>query len=222
MAHQGKRIACALAMAATATTSMATLATASPAPQDNRESATAYADVDGDGAPNAVTVREVADDVQTLTFAFAGGQIDTTFPADARPPLQQPRPVDIDGDGLDEVIVAHSVGANTLTFNIWKFEPGEGIVRLRTSAGAPFEVYEGGGVSATSGYGCTPTPDGREFVTVQAAQAGDPAEQRFDGDRTSYRVHGDAVSVESRTPIEQAPADHPLLDIDPATCAPLS
>jgi hypothetical protein len=226
MRYNGKRVATVLALTAAAAAYEPAIAFASesaiaPRTAQDWETATTYADVDGDGRPNAVTVREVSADTQTLTFAFPEELVQTSFEADAAAPLQQPRPVDINGDGRDEVVVAHAVGANTITFNIWKYEPGQGIVRLTTSAGAPFEVYEGGGVASIARYGCTPTPAGRHFVTVNAQLAETPdGELRYDGERTTYSVNRNATTVETLTPIHRAPADDPRLAADPASCAP--
>lgn len=214
-----------LALGAAATAAAALTVTAAPAlagpGPDERESVTIYADVDGDGWPNAVTVREVGPQTQTLTFSFGDHVVGTSFTADSSTPLQPPRRVDINGDGTHEVLVAHAVGANTLTFGIWKYEPGQGAVRLTTSAGGPFDVFEGGGVSAISGYGCQPVPGGREFVTVNAQLVDAPGNApRYSGDRTTYSVNLNAVTVESRTPIDHAPPDDPRLATDPATCTP--
>lgn len=221
MRNTGKRAATVVALSAATAVSAATMAFASePAATtaDEWETVTTQADVDGDGSPNAVTLREVSADTQTLTFAFAEEVIDTSFEADARPPLQQPRVVDIDGDGRDEIMVAQSVGANTITFNIWKYEPGQGIVRLTTSAGAPFEVYEGGGVASISGYSCNQVPGGREFVTVNSHTSS--TEPVFDGDRITYSVNLNAMTVEARAEIREAPVGDPLLATDPASCTP--
>lgn len=194
---------------------------AAPAGPGDRETATTYADIDGDGRQNAVTVREVDDNLQTLTFAFADGVVDTSFEADSSTPLQEPRRVDINGDGKDEVMVANAVGANTITFNIWTYEPGEGIVPLTTSAGAPFELYEGGGVSAINGYSCTADHSGSQFVTVEAQLAGTPDDKAvFDGGRITYSVNNNAMTAEARTPIDKAPAKDPVLATDPDSCTP--
>lgn len=214
----GKRVATVVALTAAAVVSAAGAAAATA---QEWETATTYADVDGDGTLNAVTVREVAPDTQTLTFAFPGEVIDTAFAADSRTPLQRPRPVDINGDGRDEVVVASAVGANTVTFNIWKYEPGQGIVRLTTSAGAPFDVFEGGGAAAIGRYGCVPVPTGRHFLTVDAQLVGTEGGQPvYDGERTTYSVNRNATTVETVTPIHRARADDPRLAADPATCRP--
>lgn len=226
MRHIGKRLATVVAVTAATATSASTIAFAAessiaPRAAQEWETATTYADVDGDGTLNAVTVREVSAHTQTLTFAFPEDLVQTTFEADAAAPLVQPRPADINADGRDEVVVAHAVGANTITFNIWKYEPGQGIVRLTTSAGAPFEVYEGGGVASINRYGCTPTPDGRHFVTVNAQLAETPdGALRYDGERTTYSVNLNATTVETVTPIHHASPDDPRLAADPADCAP--
>ncbi|RZS36558.1 hypothetical protein EV193_107239 [Herbihabitans rhizosphaerae] len=222
MPHKGIRIAAAGAVVAVAGTALATVAASgtASAQEPGYESTTVYADVDGDGKPNAVTVNEVSPNRQALIFAFAEDALDVSFEADTAPPLQPPRVVDVDADGRDEVVVAKVVGANTLTFTVWKFDQVRGIVPLTTNAGGPFDVFEGGGIAAVSGYTCATDHDGRQFVTVNAHLVGPPSgNPRYDGERTSYKVTGNSVTVQSVTPIRQAGRDDPLLVADPATCA---
>lgn len=218
--RNARRLAAAAAIGTAAVLVAAPAAAADGAPVDG-ETATVYGDVDGDGHGGPITLREVGENTQSLRFSFDDQTYATTFEADTRAPLQEPRVVDIDSDGTDEVMAVKFVGANTLTMTIWKYVPGEGIVEMTDTSGAPFEVYEGGSASAVSGYECTADHDAGQFVTLLAQQdVPSPGEEpHYTGTRITHSVDGTTVSEESVVPVEGTDISAPPLKTDPATCA---
>ncbi|MBK1787691.1 hypothetical protein [Prauserella cavernicola] len=198
------------------------LAAATPlsavAQQDDPGTRTIAADVDGDGTLDRVTVRQLDDSTQTLTFEVAGRTVEVTTEGEGFAPLEQPRRVDVNSDGRDEVVLARAVGANTVTFDLWSYDPVRAkIFPVSTPDGARLDVFEGGGVNATSGYTCVDHPDtgARDFVTVNAyrTEAG-----TFDGERTTYSVDGDLARQTDRVEFTAVDEDDPVLATEPSSC----
>lgn len=55
----------------------------------------------------------------------------------AAQPLVDPRPTDVNSDGTDEALVPEFVGANTLPFHLWAYDPASGLQEITTPDGAP-------------------------------------------------------------------------------------
>lgn len=175
------------------------------------------ADLDGDGALDPVTLHQVTPESMLLRVGLAEEPEEVTVPGNARD--LAPRVVDLDSDGRDELLVPESVGANTIIFTPWGYAPGAGLRPTVDESGAPWRVAEGGGVSAISGYGCVADHDGRQAVLVDA-RLDDDAEDRYSGSRTVYTIEDGVATPTASTPVEAAPREDPLLQVDPATCAP--
>lgn len=200
---------------------MTTSAAFAPASAAPRQDPSVQADVDGDGHPNTVTVREDSPGKQMLTVDDVDGtDVQAAFPVQDATPLQQPRAVDIDGDGKAEVMVAHAVGANTVRFNIWKYDPDRGLVPMKTKQGEPFDFSEGSGVTALSGYSCVPNPPrAREFVTIDAELVSPPGRPAaYSGVRIDYAIDGDTLTPIFRKAIDDEPRIHSLLVTNPVSC----
>lgn len=212
-----RRLTAAVLLAA-ASTGAGSLAPASATPQ---EGGTVQADVDGDAKPNAVAVREIAPAVHELSVHAGGRALRATFPTGGTVPLQQPRAVDIDGDGRAELLVAHGADARTGTFNVWKYDPARGLVRMAAANGTPFDVTEGSGLSEVHGYSCAPDPPRpRELVTVNVELTSAPGETTaYTGTRINYAVDGDVIRPVFRKDITNEPRIHSLLITNPSSCA---
>ena len=184
------------------------------------EERTVQADVDGDGRLDGVTSREVDADTQALIFGLAEEQLDTTFGWNSSYPLQEPRRVDVNGDGRHEVVVTESVGANTLTLAVRDYDPASGIRSVTTVDGAPLRLYEGGGVSANSGYGCLDDHTGtRELVTVNAHVTSTPDDTPlFSGERTTFLVDNGVATETNKEQFNDVTRDDPLLATNPQSC----
>ncbi|PWV80386.1 hypothetical protein SAMN05421630_109263 [Prauserella marina] len=198
-----------------------------PAQGQDGETRTAKADIDGDGEPDDVVLKEASANNQTLTFRLAsGGSAEMTFEGDTSMPLQPPRPVDLNGDKQDEIVVAESVGANTLTLNVWAYDvTGTKIFPVTTTNGGRLRLFEGGGIAAVTGYGCLPLnpgSSGRDLIGVKAL-IDDPASDTatYTGTRTTYHVTPDGKArTVNRVNVTSVPRDDPALTTDPAACIP--
>ncbi|OZM84306.1 hypothetical protein CFP66_03030 [Pseudonocardia sp. MH-G8] len=183
----------------------------------------ADADVDGDGAANPVTLQQVAPGTQLLRVGLADEFVDAQVSGDETLPLIVPFVVDVNGDGRDELILARSLGANTTTFEVWSLDDGR-LHAVTTEDGAPWWLYEGGGVSAIGAYGCVPGTPGRQLRDVQArlddAASGDGT-TRYDGAVVTYAVAGGVAHPAATEPLQDVTRDDPRVQVDPATCAPL-
>jgi hypothetical protein len=131
------------------------------------ETLTAYADLNGDGTPDQVSVSVAADNPneQSVIAKIGRRAYVARAPLASEVGVRPLRVVDVNGDGREEVLVTESVGANTEMFTIWSLDSGWRPVRL--ADGSPLRLWEGGGISAISRYGCT-TYGPRELNTVSA------------------------------------------------------
>lgn len=196
---------------------------AATAQADELETKTIQADVDGDGNLDQVTLSEISADSQKLVFSVPQGEIAVTIAGDSSFPLQEPRRVDVNGDGQHEVLVAEFVGANTVTFNGWYFDVDRNkIFPTSTPDGSRLKIYEGGGVSAINGYSCVGHPDtgARDLSTVEARLVDTPGDQPvFDGARTTYHVDGGIAREIDRLEFTGVGPDDPRLATEPQSCA---
>jgi len=203
--------------AALLTASMGTASATTPP-----EPATVSADLDGIGVNDTVTLAvlpsgqfELSADLGTMTVRAPVG--------DGTPqPLVDPRPTDVNSDGTDEVLVPEFVGANTLTFHLWAYDPARGLYETTTPDGAPLAVYEGGGIATRNGYECPADHDGRALDLVSGSMQGDPGNLRYDGERVTYLVQDGVATPVYTTPFTGVTVDDPVLATDPASCAPVS
>lgn len=177
------------------------------------------ADMDGDGTYDPVTLQQVTPESMLLRVGLADQYLDATVPGNASG--LAPRVVDVDADGRDELLVPESVGANTITFTLWSYEPGAGLRHMADPTGAPWKVSEGGGVSAISDYGCIADHDDQQVILINARLDDDAADpSTYSGTRTAFTVESGTATPTSTVQIESAPREDPLLQVDSATCAP--
>jgi hypothetical protein len=183
--------------------------------------ATVFADLDGNGRPGPVTQTEISPDQRLVSADLGDRRVEAVVgEAGQFLPFEPPRVVDLDRDGRQELVVASVIGANTITWNVWEYRPDRGLTPI-TTAGSPLTLYEGGGIAAASGYGCTDHAGAgsRTLEFVTGALAGDPGTaDTYDGSITTYAVRDGEATVVREVPFRGVPAGDPLLVPDPATC----
>lgn len=176
------------------------------------------ADVDGDGRAEPVTLRQLSPGTQLLRIDLPSGYVEDQVRGDEGLPLIVPFVVDVNADGRDELVVATAVGANTTTFEVWSFDDDR-LHAVTTEDGAPWRLFEGGGVSAIGEYGCTPDRGLRDVQARldEAASAG--GTPRYDGTAVTYTVAGGVAYPAETEPLQDVTRDDPRVQADPATCA---
>jgi hypothetical protein len=184
---------------------------------------TVQGDFDDDGViDQASLVRSPAGGWELLV-ELATGRMSAALPADDRIPEVGLRVTDLDANMAAEVLTPVSVGANTTTYQVFNYMPDRGLAPLTRPDGDPFELHEGGGVAAVSGYAC-PLDDGLWVLAVVGAtmkDGGTPGgEPRYEGYRSIYAVADGVVTPIDETRISDASGTDPVLVTDPATCAP--
>lgn len=182
------------------------------------DSTSVQADINGDGGPELITVRERGDD-RVLSARFADhSYVESTFPAEGAGRIHtDPRVADLGRDGTEELVVTTAAGANTVTLAAFSYVPGEGLVRVAGADGEPFTFYDGGGATSLTSYAChEPADDGATFTTVRAERT----EAGLDGVRTRYAVERGEVVARGQTEFHGAAEDAPVVQADPASCAP--
>ncbi|GAA1242401.1 hypothetical protein GCM10009676_29740 [Prauserella halophila] len=186
--------------------------------RDVPDSASVQADIDGDGGPELITVRDRGDD-RVVSARFADhSYVESAFPADVPGRLQlDPRVADLGRDGADDVVVTIATGANTRTLAAFTYLPEQGLVRVTGTDGVPFAFHDGGGATSAASYTChEPVTGGATFTTVRAERT----ETGLDGVRTRYAVRRDTVLLHGRTEFHGAAENAPVVQADPAGCAP--
>jgi hypothetical protein len=201
------------------------LAQAPAGAQGPTDQVSAEADVDGDGVANRVTLQEVSPGTQLLRVGMREEFLDARVSVDDALPVIVPFPVDVNGDGRDELVLGLSLGANTTTFEVWSVDDGL-LHAVTTDDGAPWRLHEGGGASAIAGYGCAsprPGASGRQLHVVQAhlddAASGDGT-PRYDGAVVAFDVAGGVARPTGAVPLQDVTRDDPRTQADPATCTP--
>lgn len=187
--------------------------TASAAPD---EDLLAKVDLNGDGADETVTIRSAGTAQQTLLAEVDGHPLAVPAPADTASIVRPPRVTDLNGDGAEELVVSEQTGANTETFGIWQYVDGT-LIQVAGPNGDLLRLYEGGGVSARSGYTC----EERQLV-VLSAEADDIAQNAttYTGSWTYYRlVDGVATPTGTTVSFTSVSGDNPLMNPDPEACA---
>ena len=180
-------------------------------------------DLDGDGVADRASLVPAPAGGWELRVELATGSVSATLADDDRIPEVGLRVTDVDADGTDEVLAPVSVGANTVAYQVFLYDRAVGLVPLSRPDGHPFALYEGGGVAAVNGYACPTDHDERVLGVVGAtlkdgeSPGGEP---RYEGYRTIYAVADGFVTPVHHTPIVDAARTDPVLETDPATCAP--
>ena len=178
---------------------------------------TAYADLNGDGRMDRVTLRTVDGslDEQVLTARVGGKRLTATVPSALIAGAQPMQVVDVDADGRDEVVVAEMVGANTNHFGVWGLH-GTALAPVKLANGTPLRLMEGGGLAAIVRYGCTDDHDGRRLIQA-TGQAVDVNYTVYEGEYVVYAVDGGVADEVARVPVS-GPRDTPGFHADPALC----
>ena len=126
-------------------------------------------DLDGDGRADGVTLVAVPDTGWTFDVRLADGrETSAPLPDDGvvREDVELLGPVDLDGDGADEVLVRtlRAVGGeNALVFRL----DGDGVRLVRDREGVPFELSTAGGMTGPRSWACA---DGEVLTRVSERQ----------------------------------------------------
>jgi hypothetical protein len=210
-----KTIALTTAALVAATVGLGT-GTASASAKDVRVAA----DLNGDGVDEQVTVRAAGTADQQIVTTVDGQRHTVSVPADTLGAAITPRVTDIDGNGAEELVLTEYVGANTDTFGVWAYMDGA-LYSFGTDNGDAVRLYEGGGVSARSGYTCEEVGGVRQLVVLSARIDDDSWDDpTYTGSWTYYRVEdGTASPSGTEVAFTSVGADSPLLAPDSAACA---
>lgn len=176
------------------------------------------ADMNGDGVLDKATVAPVpgTDREQLLVVTVGRVSYVAHVPLSSSGGIQAPRVTDVDGDGRAELVVTESVGANTFGYTLWVLD--HGLHHVTQPDGSPLRLWEGGGISAISRYGCEVAGGQRRLFTV-GAQLVDWDNGVYVGTRDTYQLYdGGVVRMTSRANISGT-RDAAALAADPATCA---
>jgi hypothetical protein len=196
---------------------------ATPPAQIVPEQILVTADLDGDGVPDPVTLQQISPGTQLLRVALSEEILDATVGGDDSVPLPltAPRPSDLDGDGRAELVLTVAVGANTTTYEVWRYDDLRGLHAVTGTDGAPWHLYEGGGVAAISGYGCIPGEPRRPYAVEARWDESRPEQEpiRYDGEIVTYDL-ADVARPVSTAAVQDLTRDDPRLKADPATCTP--
>lgn len=176
------------------------------------------ADVDGDGRSDPVQLKPVSDKSMLLRVGLADQSVDIKVEGNANG--QSVRPVDVNGDEQDEVMVPVSVGANTVTYTVWGFGD-DGLYQINTEEGKPWEIAEGGGATAVNSFGCDPANSQRELITVNAVEKTKGTELVYEGERMRFKVTDGTARVLKNEQVQAKENDDPKLKVDKSSCDPL-
>lgn len=188
------------------------LVTAAPAWAERSD---VRADLDGDGRVDPVSLVQVSDSAMLLRAGMAGEFVDVEVPGNAGG--LEPEPVNVNGDGVDEVLVPESVGANTTTRTAWAYSAEQGLHPLREVDGELWRLPEGGGAAAVSTFGCDTGRTGRAVEVVSAAR---DEQGTFDGRWLTYRVVAGSAHLVRDVAVRDADREDVASGADPAECVP--
>ena len=127
-----------------------------PPPAAEAPAAGGGPDLDGDGRADTVSLVEVPGMGWSFDVRLADGrETSAPLPDDdvVREDVEVLDPVDLDGDGADEVLVRtlRAVGGeNAVVFRL----DGDGVWLVRTDEGAPWELSTSGGMTGPRSYAC--------------------------------------------------------------------
>ena len=177
------------------------------------------ADLNGDGVDEQITVSAAGTDKQQIVTTVDGQRYTASVPGDTAGAVIAPRVTDIDGNGAEELVLTEYVGANTDTFVVWAYMDGA-LYSFGADNGDVLRLYEGGGVSARSGYTCEEVGGVRQLV-VLSAQIDDSSwdDPTYTGSWTYYRIEdGTATPNGTEVSFTSVGAESPLLSPDSGAC----
>lgn len=211
--------AAALACAAVVLTS----GSGTPAVEPGPEQILVRADLDGDGVADPVTLQQISAGTHLLRVGLAEEFLDATVGGDDTVPLPltAPRPSDLDGDGRAELVLTVAVGANTTTYEVWRYDEPRGLRAVTGADGSPWHLFEGGGASVISGYACAPAAPRRPYSVEARWDESLPAQEpiRYDGTVTTYDLVGGVARPAATQAVQDVTRDDPRIQADPATCS---
>ncbi|QUF05678.1 hypothetical protein KCV87_06170 [Actinosynnema pretiosum subsp. pretiosum] len=180
---------------------------------------TAFADLDGDGNAERITVDLVkADDParQRISAVIGGVAVSALTTADGRVGVQPVQVVDLNDDGRQEVVAKELMGANTDHYTAWGYHYGtlSPVTNGDDYTGAALRFHEGGGISALSYFGCEGEGAERKFKVASAVRAG--FDGNYDGTVTSYRVENGIAKVTEQRAVT---GSRSLFWMDARSCA---
>jgi hypothetical protein len=179
---------------------------------------TVDADLNGDGRLDRVSVAPIAGNPSEQSLVATIGRVNYVahVPVDQPSGVQPLRVTDMNGDGRQEVVVTETVGVNTNWMTVWGMFGG---LRAVTRDGQhPMTLFEGGGNSAISRYGCEYTSRGRELVDV-SAESTDVTFTNYEGARTTYTITSGGWAVQTSSTYVTGPYDTAGFQADSNTCA---
>jgi hypothetical protein len=120
-------------------------------------------------------------------------------------------------------VLTVAVGANTTTYEVWRYDDTRGLHAVTDAGGAPWRLYEGGGVSAISGYACAPGTPRRPYAVDARWDESRPEQEpiRYDGEVVTYDLADGVARPVTTEPVRGATRKDPRVLADPTTCAPL-
>jgi dipeptidyl aminopeptidase/acylaminoacyl peptidase len=180
---------------------------------------TAQADLDGNGTLDSLSLSQASSTSQVLEATIGGRVVRATLPSDDFTGVQPMQVTDMNADGKAEVVVTEYWGANTVTMSAWDFD-GRGLRVLSTVDGEPLRLYEGGGISARSGYTCETSRRGKVLVSFSAVWDDDSRDGvTYSGTRTSYLVRDGVATPSARFSFTGVGQSSAWVNGNPAACA---
>ena len=179
------------------------------------------ADLNGDGTLDRVVVKADANDPNAQSVIATVGRANyvarTEFYAPEGVSVQQPRVVDVNADGRDEVLVTELIGEDLTRFTVWGVSSrGWGPVMHAAAPDVMFKVWEGESAEFIDHYGCEPDSlGGRRIVSVYGSLS---EQEIFWGARETYSVYDGWASRTSSTSVS-GPRDSSVWHTDPQACA---
>lgn len=174
---------------------------------------TTYANVDGRGGDERVTIRDVSETQHEMVVTFDDGTIERyRFDVMEGMAPRTPRITDIDGRDGEEVLVTTSAGANTMRFRILTRAEGRWLT-VKGSGNRVFDLWEGGGMSAASRYRC----EGTTLLTVNATL--DSNGRTYSGKVNKYKLNGAKVDWFNTTSFSGVAKNDPVLSYGTGSCA---
>lgn len=201
-----KNLGIVLAVAAGAAVAAAPLASAAPT-----DWATTYANLDGAGADERVTVRDVDADTHELVITFGSGAVEYYAYTVGDTGVRTPRVTDVNRDGQDEVVVSTLSNEVAARYRMITWVAGTGAVSVKEGDGR-IAVLKEGRAEPGVGFKC----DGSNLVRVSASR--DNNATTYSGSQASHRLDGTTLRWVKSSQFFEVDADSPLLRPQQSTC----